>query len=142
MTKKEIIERAHRFEDNQLVLIRKQTGENGTGKKVTVTSEEFGIDAKEVQEVLDKHVPERMDATMTKLETAEKQLESIELQTSKFENTKEFKAFKTFLEDNANRFDEVKLISDRDRVIKEIAHLKEQVADIEDWRQQMSAIEF
>lgn len=142
MEQKEKIERGHRFEDGKLVLIRKQIGQNGAGKQVVVISEEYDVTEKEVKEVLEKHHPERLAKTLEQLDNIKKQLDNLKDETNKFENTREFKQFKKFLEENKFRFDQVKMIQDRDRAAKQVEHLENEARELEDWRYQMSSIKF
>lgn len=90
--------RSHEMRDGELIVIRRQTGMNGSDREVSVITEEKGITMKDVSEVLEQVVPRELEKSDREISKLEKEFDEIKMDIEKFENDPDFVKFYEFNE--------------------------------------------
>jgi len=134
--------RSHEIRDGELVIIRKQEGVNGSGKRVTVISEERDITKDDIKKVLDVEVPKNIERINKELKELKDNAKELKDKVKTFVNTKDYIKFKKFLEKETTKkhFKDLTTEQTLKKFEGQIKNKEEELSDIKAWEVQFKEI--
>jgi len=136
------ITRSHEIRDEELVVIRRQEGKNGSDRFVSVITEETGITKKEVDEVLETAVPREIEKVDKEMAGYVKDLDEVSVDVDKFKDDPEYLHFKEYIngEKIKGYFENVKKEDLKVKLDKQIEFCNDKKDDLLDWKKQFEDI--
>lgn len=134
--------RTHEIVEGQLIVKRIQEGEREPGKFVRVITEETGINLKDCEEVLNEHVPKKLEEFHKQISQTEEIIKELEEKTKDYENNEEFNKFKDFIDSEQAKefFNMLKDLEELKSKDKLLDHYNEEIKEVISWKEQFENI--
>ena len=134
--------RTHEIVEGQLIVKRIQEGEREAGKYVRVITEETGITLKDCDEVLNEHVPKKLEEFHKQISETEQIIKELEEKTKVYENNEEFNKFKDFIDSEQAKefFNVLKDLEQIKSKTKSLDHFNTEIKEVLDWKEQFENI--